>query len=131
MKGWKAVVSIILIFLLGAMAGALVMHRVDQRKIESVMKGEAGTTREFIVTRLERELGLDSAQVEQLRMIIKETHAEMREVRKQYRPQIEDILKRSQERVRTILHNDQLASYNKMLEERKKRHWNEDRDRIK
>jgi len=34
------------------------MHRTDQQKIENIMHGEPGTTREFIVTRLNRELSL-------------------------------------------------------------------------
>jgi uncharacterized membrane protein len=126
MKRWKAVVSVILIFLLGGMAGALVMHRIDQQKIESMMKGETGTTREFIVNRLNRDLNLDATQLEQLRNIVRGTHAEMRSVRKQYRPQIEEILKRSQDRVRTILRPDQLETFNKIVAERKKRHEDEE-----
>jgi len=129
MKGWKAVVSVILIFLLGGMAGALVMHRLDQQKIESIMKGETGTTREFIITRLNRRLNLDAAQLEQLRIIVRETHAQMRSVRKEYRPQIEEILKRSQDRVRTILRPDQLATFNEIVAERKKRHEDEENNK--
>ena len=129
MKGWKAVVSVILVFLLGGMAGALVMHRADHQKIESIMKGEAGTTREFIVTRLNRELNLDSAQLEQLRTIVRETHVEMRNARKQYKPQIEEILKRSQDRVRAILRPTQLETFNKIAAERKKRHESEENNK--
>jgi uncharacterized protein YsxB (DUF464 family) len=125
MKGWKAVISIILIFLLGGLAGALVVNRLDQHKIESVMHGESGTTREFIVTRLNRELGLDANQLEQLRTIVQETHMEMRNLRKQYRPQIEEILKRSQDKVRAILRPEQLDVFNKIVAERKKRHEGE------
>src|SRR6202142_3055079 len=125
MKGWKAVISVILIFLLGGIAGALLMHRTDQQKIENIMHGESGTTREFIVTRLNRELNLDADQHEQLRTIVEETHAEMRSVRKENRPQIEEILKRSQDRVRAILRPEQLEVFNKIIEERKKRHEGE------
>jgi hypothetical protein len=129
MKRWKAVVSVILIFLLGGMAGALVMHRIDQQKIESIMKGETGTTREYIITRLNRGLNLDAAQLEQLRIIVRETHAQMRSVRKEYRPQIEEILKRSQDRVRTILRPDQVETFNKIVAERKKRHLDEENNK--
>jgi uncharacterized membrane protein len=129
MKGWKAVVSVILIFLLGGMAGALVMHRIEQQKIEGIMKGETGTTREYIITRLNRGLNLDAAQLEQLRIIVRETHAQMRSVRKEYRPQIEEILKRSQDRVRTILRPDQVETFNKIVAERKKRHQDEENNK--
>jgi len=129
MKGWKAIVSVILIFLLGGMAGALVMHAVDRQKIEGIMKGEPGATREFIVARLSRELNLDQAQLAQLRVIVRETHAEMKVVRRQVRPQMEEILKRSQDRVRAMLHPEQLEKFNKTIEERKKRHEGEEDSR--
>jgi hypothetical protein len=126
MRKWKAIVSVVLIFLLGGMAGALVMHGIDQQKIVSIMKGESGMTREFIVTRLNRELNLDATQLEQLRIIVRGTHAEMRSIRNQYRPQIDEILKRSQDKVRTILRPDQLETFNKIVAERKKRHRGEE-----
>jgi uncharacterized membrane protein len=129
MKRWKAVVSVILIFLLGGMAGALVMHRIEQQKIEGIMKGETGTAREYIITRLNRGLNLDAAQLEQLRIVVRETHAQMRSVRKEYRPQIEEILKRSQDRVRTILRPDQVETFNKIVAERKKRHQDEENNK--
>jgi hypothetical protein len=109
------------------MAGALVMHSIDQKKIESIMKGESGMTREYIVTRLNRQLNLDPIQLEQLRNIVRETHAEMRSVRKQYRPQIEEILQRSQDRVRAILRPEQLEIFNKIVAERQKRHEGEEK----
>lgn len=127
MKGWKSVISVILIFVLGGVAGALVMHEFDRQKVEGIMKGEPGPTRDFIVNRLSRELNLDSAQLEKLRDIVRETHAEMRDVRRQYRPQMEEILKRSQDKVRAILRPDQLDTFNKILAERKKRHEGEER----
>jgi hypothetical protein len=126
MKGWKAVISVILIFLLGGIAGALLMHRTDQQKIESIMHGEPGTTREFIVTRLNRELSLDSTQHEQLRTIVGETHAQIRNVRKEYRPQIDEVIKRSQDKVRAILRPEQLETFNKLVAERQKRHEGEE-----
>jgi len=129
MSGWKAIVSVVLIFLFGGMAGALVMHRVDQHKIESIVKGESGMTREFIVTRLNRKLNLDAAQLEQLHTIVWETHAQMRSVRNEYRPQIEEILKRSQDKVRAILRPDQLETFNRIIAERKKRHEVEDNNK--
>ena len=126
MKGWKAVISVILIFLLGGIAGALLMHRTDQQKIENIMHGEPGTTREFIVTRLNRELSLDSTQHEQLRTIVGETHAQIRNVRKEYRPQIDEVIKRSQDKVRAILRPEQLETFNKLVAERQKRHEGEE-----
>ncbi len=121
MKTWKAVISIIVIFLLGGISGAVVMHSLDSKKIESIIKGEPVTTTEFIVARLNRQLNLDDTQLEQARVIVQGTHAEIRNVRDTYRPQIQEIIKRSQDKVRTILRPDQLETFNKMIAEHKRR----------
>ncbi len=121
MKKWKAIASIILVFLLGAVAGALVTHRICQQRLDHVLRGEARATGELIVQRLNRELQLDPAQLEQLRAIVKETHAEIRIARRQIRPQIDEILARSQEKVRALLRPGQREKYEKIIAERKKR----------
>ncbi|HMK59913.1 MAG TPA: hypothetical protein VK452_02065 [Dissulfurispiraceae bacterium] len=122
MKGWKAIIGIVLVFLLGMMGGALTMHMFEQKKIYNMMNGDPAATKEYVVTRLNRELNLDSAQLNKLRDIVHETHSEMREVRRQIKPQIEEVLKRSQDKVRAILRADQLAKFDKIVEARKKRH---------
>lgn len=119
MKKWKAIISIIVVFLLGSLAGGLVTHEIYQHRIESFIRGEP--KRELIVQRLNHELNLDTAQLAQLRVIVKETDAGIKNARKQIRPQIEEILESSQNRVRAILRPDQLEKYEKIITERKKR----------
>jgi uncharacterized membrane protein YeaQ/YmgE (transglycosylase-associated protein family) len=121
MKKWKAIVSVILVFLLGALAGALVTHEIDQHRIAGIIRGEPGAVGKLIVQRLNHKLNLDAAQLEKLRGIVNETGDEIRNVRKQFRPQIEEILERSQNRVRAILRPDQLEKYEKIVAERKMR----------
>jgi hypothetical protein len=127
MRKWKAIVSIILVFLLGSLAGALVTHEIYQHRIESIIKGDPNAMRELIVQRLNHKLHLDTNQLYQLRAIVKETHEEIRNVRKQFRPQIEEILVRSQNKVRAILRPDQLEKYEKTVAERKKKRENEEK----
>jgi hypothetical protein len=129
MKQWKAIASVILVFLLGAMTGALVTHTIYRQKMENIIKDEPRTIREVIVQRLDRKLSLDPAQLEQVRAIVRETHSEMKNVRKQIRPQIDDILTRSQAKVRAILRPDQLEKYEKILAERKKRRETEENNK--
>jgi hypothetical protein len=124
MKNWKAIVSIMVVFLLGAMAGAIVVHTSYRQRMDNIIKGEPGAMREFIVQRLNKELNLDPGQLEQLRTIIKETHAEMKNLRRQIRPQTEEVLARSQERVRSILRPDQLEKYERIIAERRKKREN-------
>jgi uncharacterized protein YneF (UPF0154 family) len=126
MKKWKAIVSIIIVFVLGVLAGALLTHKIYQHRVEGIMKGEPRTTREFIVQRLDRELHLDANQLEQVLAIVKETHTEMKKVRTQFRPQIEEILARSQEKIRALLRPDQREKYEKIIAERKKKREREE-----
>ena len=121
MKKWRSITIIILIFLLGALAGSLVTYGVYQQKMEGIIRGEPSSMQESIVRRLNRELQLESSQVERLRIIVMETHDEIRKVRQQVRPQIEEILARSQNRVRAILSPVQLEKFEKIIAERNKR----------
>ncbi len=118
-----------MVFLLGAMTGALVTHTIYRQKMENIIKDEPRTIREVIVQRLDRKLSLDPAQLEQVRAIVRETHSEMKNVRKQIRPQIDEILTRSQAKVRAILRPDQLEKYEKILAERKKRRETEENNK--
>ena len=126
MKKWRAIASIIIVFVLGALAGALLTHKIYQHRVEGIMKGEPRKTTEFIVRRLDRELHLDADQLKQLRAIVEETHAEMKKVRRQFRPQIEEILARSQDKIRALLRSDQLEKYEKIVAERKKKRESEE-----
>ncbi len=122
MKQWKAIISIILIFCLGALSGTIVTYKICQQRMENIIRDEPRTIREVIVKRLDHKLNLDPTQLEQVRAIVKETHAEMKSVRKQIRPQIDEILTRSQTKIRAILRPEQMEKYDQILSERRKRH---------
>ena len=124
MKKWKAIISILIVFLLGSLAGALITHEIYQHRIESFIRGEP--KRELIVRRLNHQLNLDAAQLSQLRVIVEETYDGIKNVRKQIKPQIEAILESSQNRVRAILLPDQLEKYEKIIAERKKKREKEE-----
>ena len=129
MKKWKAIIGILLVFLLGVFAGVLGSYAIFSQRMEGMVRGEPGRAGEFIVRRLTRELHLDPAQSEQLRTIVKETHAELRELRKKIRPESEEIMARSQDRVRAILRPDQREKYEKIIEEHRKRREGEESSR--
>ncbi len=129
MKKWKMAASIVIVFLLGALAGTLVTHTLSQRKVERIIRGETRSAGEFIVRRLSHKLDLDGAQQEQLKAIIEATHAEINALRKQYRPQIEEILTHSQDKVRAILRPDQREKYEKIISEHRKRKENRENNR--
>ena len=125
MKNWKAIVGVIAIFVLGGLAGsittiALVRHRLAHGHGSQMMA-------DLIVRRLSWELRLDRTQREQLRAVVAEGQQEMKVVRKQIQPLIEDLLSRSEAKVRVLLRPDQQEKFDKLVAERKAR-WAQSKD---
>jgi len=129
MKQWKIIISVVLIFGLGALSGTIVTYRIYRQQMENIIRDEPKAMRELMVQRLNSKLHLDAAQMEQIRTIATETHAEMKSVRKKIRPEIEEVLSRSQAKIRAILRPEQLEKYDQILLERRKRHEKEENGR--
>jgi Spy/CpxP family protein refolding chaperone len=121
MKRWKSILGVLLVFLLGALAGAAVVHRVDRQGAEGILSGRGGATADLIVRRLSRSLDLDPAQKDQVRAIVTETRREIIEIRKPVQAQVEATIERSRARVRAILRPDQQEKFDRIRSERRKR----------
>lgn len=121
MKRWKPILGILLVFLLGVLAGAAIDHRVCRQRFEAVLSGRGGATVDLIVRRLSRSLDLDSAQRDQVRAIVTETHRNIAEIRKPVQPRIEAAIERSRARVRAILRPGQQEKFDRIIAERRKR----------
>jgi Spy/CpxP family protein refolding chaperone len=126
MKNIKSVICILLIFLLGAVSGGLVMHMVYKSHMETFLRGDRKAREEILVNRLSRKLDLDQSQREKVRAIVKETHLEMNNIRKQYRPQMEAVLEKSRAEMRRILRPEQLEKFEKFIAEHQARHRRSD-----
>ena len=125
MKNWKAIVGVIAIFVLGGLAGSittigLVRHRLVHGHGSQMLEN-------LIVRRLSWDLRLDRAQREQLRIIVAEGHEDMKVIRKQIQPQVEELLTRSEAEVRAMLRPDQVEKFDKLVAERKAR-WASSKD---
>jgi hypothetical protein len=121
MKRWKSILGVLLVFLLGALAGAAVAHRVDRQRVEAVLSGRGGATVDLVVRRLSRSLDLDPVQQDQVRAIVTETRRDIVEIRKPVQGQVEAAFERSRVRVRAILRPDQQEKYDRIQAERRKR----------
>jgi hypothetical protein len=121
MKRWKSIVGVLLVFLLGALAGAAVVHRVERQGVEAVLSGRGGATVDLIVRRLTRSLDLDPAQRDQVRVIVTETRRDIVEIRKPVQAQVEAAIERSRAKVREILRPDQQEKFDRIQAERRKR----------
>jgi len=121
MKRWKSIVGVLLVFLLGALAGAAVEHRIVRQSFENVLSGRGGATVDLIVRRLSRSLDLDPAQRDQVRAIVTETHRDIGEIRKPVQARVEAAIDRSRARVREILRPAQQEKFDRIQAERRKR----------
>ena len=121
MKRWKSIIGVLLVFLLGALAGAAVGHRVGRQGVEAILSGRGDATVDLIVRRLSRSLDLDPAQREQVRAIITEGHRDIVEIRKPVQAQVEAAIERSRARVRAILRPEQQEKFDRIQAKRRKR----------
>jgi len=121
MKRWKSILGVLLVFLLGALAGAAVVHRVGRQSAEAVLSGRGGATVDLVVRRLSRSLDLDPVQRDQVRAIVTETRRDIVEIRKPVQPQIEATFERSRVRIRAILRPGQQEKFDRIQAERRKR----------
>ena len=118
MKRWKAIAGVLLVFVLGMIAGGLVSLGVIRHQWRT--RGPGAMT-DFIVRRMSWRLRLDATQREQLRAIVQEGQQEIQAARKQVQPQIDEIFSRSDAKVRAILHPDQQERFDVLVAERKER----------
>ena len=121
MKNTKAIIGILLVFLLGAASGAIVTHMVQRANHESFLKGGTEVREEVIVKRLARKLDLDQQQQQQVKIIVHENHAAMQDIRKKSQPQLETLLEQGQKRINAILRPEQQEKFQKIIAERKER----------
>jgi Spy/CpxP family protein refolding chaperone len=128
MRSGKAIATVLLIFLLGAATGGLTAHLIYQKRLEGMVRGGPGTMSEMILKRMDRELKLDGTQREAIRKIVQETHGEMRQIRRQFHPQIRLVLAKSEGRIKELLRPDQQEAFERLIEQRR-RQWEEHGDR--
>ena len=121
MKKWKAVAGVILVFLLGAMAGAIADHMPCWHRVESIITGGPAARRAFIVERLSCELKLNAEQKAKLNEIAKDTHMQIKAVKTQIQPQVDAILAASEDKVRAMLTPEQRERFEKFLARKKAR----------
>ncbi len=121
MKRWKAILGVLLVFLIGMLSGALLAQRYHQGRMERFLSGRPGAAADIIVRRLSRSLDLDGAQQEQVRAIVTDTHRRMEDIRRPVQPRLDEALERGRARIREILRPDQQARFDRMTAEWKTR----------
>jgi uncharacterized protein YneF (UPF0154 family) len=123
MKRWKVVVGVLLVFVFGMLAGAIVTHRIYQRRLHHLMSGPPAV-RQFMVRAMTRELRLTPAQRVEVDSAIHDAQLELQTIRKEVQPQVEDILHRAEDRIRKQLDVSQREKFDRFVEQQEKRWQN-------
>ena len=121
MKKWKAVTGVVLVFLLGVLAGGLADRMACWHRVDNIISGGPAARRELIIKKLSCELKLNAEQKARLEEIMKDTHAQIRAVKTQIKPQVDAIIAASADKVRAMLNPEQLEKFNKFMARRKAR----------
>src|ERR1051326_5432639 len=123
MKRWKVVFGVLLVFVFGMLAGAIVTHRIYQRRLHLLMSGPPAV-RQFMVRAMTRELRLTPAQRVEVDSAIHDAQLELQTIRKEVQPQVEDILHRAEDRIRKQLDVSQREKFDRFVEQQEKRWQN-------
>jgi Spy/CpxP family protein refolding chaperone len=121
MKNGKALLSLALIFVLGMVAGGLIVGVFAKRAVDRVIEGGQDAVGKAIVARLSSELSLDTDQKVKLREIVRDAQVEIREARREIQPRVKSALSESETRIRAILTPEQAKAFDQMLEKNRDR----------
>ncbi len=118
MKKWKAILGITAVFLLGMVAGGLVVGRVVIHRMQRVAHGGTLFTAEQITRYLGRRLDLDATQRAEVLKIVEKTQAEIQQARQAAEPAVREAVRGAVGDVRAVLRPDQQEKFNQLVTER-------------
>lgn len=116
-KKIKTISGVVLIFFIGAVCGGVVVHIFYKTEIQKYATGDAGVYQKLILKNLTWRLELDAGQREKVLARLENAHCEIQSVRKQYRPQIQDILEKSRRQIRSELKGEQVEKFDRLVKE--------------
>jgi hypothetical protein len=119
MKNWKAILGVVVVFLLGMTAGAFLTGTAAAKRLHRVLHGQTAFTAEEITRRLSRQLRLDAAQRQQMLPLIQGAQAQITDARKQCLPTVLAALDDFDAKARVVLRADQLEKFDKLVADRK------------
>jgi Spy/CpxP family protein refolding chaperone len=112
----KAALWIGIVFLLGAALGGMIGYGFAHRAVSAgpAQQPEA-VRRAHRVEQLTKELGLTSAQAQQLDAILMQRHAESRALHEQLDAQIEKVRQKARDEIRAMLTPEQKPKFEEFL----------------
>jgi hypothetical protein len=116
MKTFKLLVLVTLVFLAGAAAG-VVGTRVFIRHWVSSAIQRPENIQILMERNLRRQLHLDARQRLEVHRILTDTRAQLRDLRKVYRPQVVAVMTNTEAQISAVLTPEQQAQFERMQQE--------------
>ncbi len=119
MNKFKIMAGILLVFLLGGIAGSLGTSIYMGKRFRTIMQGPPAFLIPKFIGKLERELNLSPQQQEQIRRTSAELREELNEFMEKNRPMAEEILDRHISSIKSVLEPGQQEKMEKIREKMK------------
>ncbi|MBI1884377.1 MAG: hypothetical protein HYS08_09275 [Chlamydiae bacterium] len=114
----KAVLGVVLIFLMGVFAGVLGLSLFEKKIIQEALRGSPRATT-LLVDRMSRRLDLDPQERELLRQTVQESRQKLREIRQETLSRVEKVFQEAEEKILAFLNEGQKGKFKKLTEKRK------------
>ncbi|HSB17165.1 MAG TPA: hypothetical protein VLE22_22130 [Bryobacteraceae bacterium] len=116
------VLYLLIVFLSGALVGALAHRLYVIRGVENGGPARPESYRSRYIEEMRTRLNLDEGQVQLLNGILDDARTRYRAAREKIRPELDTIRQDQVGKIRSMLSEGQRIEYEKLLEEREKRH---------
>ncbi len=121
MKKVNGILGVVLVFLCGAAAGALLMNAKHHRDQEAMLAQGPLGMHKVIVDHLDKELSLSDAQRDQVQVIMQEHMLGMLGIMRPSRDKVTTLFETTSSRLRQVLDAAQLAQF-ETIDARRKQH---------
>jgi hypothetical protein len=115
MKRLKGFLGVLLIFVFGVFVGIVLSQAGIDKKIMASFEGGPMTVFDHIESRLRQQLKLDKSQQEMLHAILLDLKIKLSAIRQKTEPESAEAILAAEQRLRGILHQDQLKRFDEIV----------------
>ena len=120
MKRVRSILGIVAVFLLGILAGGLIMFLVLRAIVtaprRAYVQGGGEGVANLVARQFARRLHTDPAQDGQIRQILREATQEIENAGNRVAPEIRETVEKAETRVRAVLKPEQQAEFDRMMQ---------------
>ena len=121
MRDWKSIVGVLLVFALGALAGAFLALSLGHYRVAAALQRGSPAYEEFLERRLSRGLDLDPAQRERFHEALSANIEARKQLQAQLQPQIQVINLETRRELQGFLKPGQLTALKQNLQDFRRR----------